>query len=86
MEKHWFALISVDMKKTAFSFLIQKIIPNNFNVDKKQAGHDWFCSFIKRHPELSIRKAQGMSKARVQGMARMRAVLRSFVKILNEND
>jgi len=68
MEKYGFAVTSVDVKKLAFSFALQNKIPNSFNIDKKQVGHDWFVSFMQRHPELSIRKAQGMSIARGLGM------------------
>ncbi|CAH2010540.1 unnamed protein product [Acanthoscelides obtectus] len=68
MEKMGFALTPVDVKKIAYSFAICNNIENNFNPEKKEAGHDWFCSFMKRHPNLSIRKAQGMSTARAQGM------------------
>ncbi|KAB0790264.1 hypothetical protein PPYR_03907 [Photinus pyralis] len=88
MEKHGFAITSVDVKKLAFSFATKNNIPHNFNIDKKQAGHDWFVSFMQRHPELSIRKAQGMSIARAQGMNKDECgrYFDLLGKILTEND
>ncbi|CAH2011201.1 unnamed protein product [Acanthoscelides obtectus] len=88
MEKHGFALTSIDVKKLAFSFAVQNNIPNNFNIDKKQAGHDWFVSFMQRHQELSIRKAQGMSIARAQGMNKEECgrYFDLLGKVLTEND
>ncbi|CAH1960890.1 unnamed protein product [Acanthoscelides obtectus] len=59
-----------DIKKLAYSFAIQQNIPHNFNTERKRAGQDWFLAFMRRHPELAVRKAQGMSTARAKGMTR----------------
>ncbi|VVD01882.1 unnamed protein product [Leptidea sinapis] len=34
------------------------------------AGQHWLKSFLERHPELSIRQAEGLSIARAQGLNR----------------
>ncbi|XP_050306272.1 uncharacterized protein LOC126743286 [Anthonomus grandis grandis] len=34
------------------------------------AGQDWFLAFMRRHPVLAVRKAQGMSTARAKGMTK----------------
>jgi hypothetical protein len=43
-------------------------LQGNFNEDKKVAGYDWFWSFMQRHPDLSVRQAEGLSTARVQAV------------------
>lgn len=70
MASQGFALSTPDIKKLAYSFAVQKKIPHNFNNEQRKAGHDWFLSFMKRHPELAVRKAQGLSTARAKGMTR----------------
>lgn len=32
------------------------------------AGKDWFKSFMKRHPKLSLKKPESLSVVRVKGM------------------
>lgn len=70
MSSHGFALTACDIKKLAYSFVVQQNIHHTFNSEKKMAGYDWFLSFMKRHPELAVRKAQGLSTARAKGMTR----------------
>jgi len=70
MASHGFALSALDIRKLAYSFAVQQKIPNNFNNERKTAGRDWFLAFMNRHPELAVRKAQGMSTARAKGMTR----------------
>ncbi|CAH1975463.1 unnamed protein product [Acanthoscelides obtectus] len=70
MASHGFALSAHDIKKLSYSFAIQQNIPHNFNTERKRAGQDWFLAFMRRHPELAVRKAQRMSTARAKGMTR----------------
>lgn len=70
MASHGFALSSYDIRKLAYSFAVQQNIQHKFNPERKIAGQDWFLAFMKRHPELAVRKAQGMSTARAKGMTR----------------
>jgi len=35
---------------------------------KKAAGYEWFYSFLKRHPDIGIRKPEPLSIARAMGM------------------
>lgn len=60
----------------------------SFSSDMKMAGKVWFSSFLRRNAELSIRKAQGISRARTEGMNRAE-VKRYFTllsNILTENN
>ena len=38
-----------------------------FNKHKQRVGKDWFFSFMKRHPNLSMCKPEAMSLARSSG-------------------
>ena len=38
-----------------------------FNKEKKKAGPDWLESFLKKHPDLSIRQPESTSLARATG-------------------
>lgn len=88
MASHGFALSARDIKKIAYSFAIQQNIPHTFNNEKKMAGQDWFLSFMKRHPELALRKAQGLSTARAKGMTRQECdkYFELLGKVLRENN
>lgn len=61
----YFGLSPKDIRKIAFELAIS----NNLKVPKswesnKLAGADWFTSFLKRHPSLSIRTPEATSLAR----------------------
>ena len=60
----------VDVTRLAYSFAESNGIPHRFNKEYKLAWHDWLDLFLKRHPEVSLRKAQGISVARGIGMNR----------------
>lgn len=34
------------------------------------AGYPWLSSFLRRNPDLSIRKSEGLSAARAKGLSR----------------
>jgi hypothetical protein len=52
----------------AYSFTEKISICHWFNRDTKLAGYDWLQLFLKRHPELMVRKAQGLSIIRGLGI------------------
>ncbi|KAK9685163.1 DDE superfamily endonuclease [Popillia japonica] len=60
--------ISRTYKILAYKFVIKNGITNRFNHVKQHAGYDWIIGFLKRHPEITIRKAQRLSIARMKGM------------------
>jgi hypothetical protein len=61
-------------RKTVMSLAYQLAVEigktTTFNDERKRAGKDWFCNFLRRNPELSIRKPQGLSLDRTEGMNR----------------
>lgn len=52
------------------------------------AGQHWLKSFLERHPELSVRQAEGLSIARAQGLNRdeVNKMFELLLKVLTEND
>lgn len=54
------------MRHQVYKYVKNNEIKNNFSSETKLAGRGWFRLFLKRHPELSKRKAQNMNPARAQ--------------------
>lgn len=54
----------------AYEFAVALHIEHRFNNEKKIAGYDWLWSFLRRHTDLAIRKAEGLSMARAKGLTR----------------
>ncbi|KAI5636950.1 hypothetical protein NE865_10365 [Phthorimaea operculella] len=54
----------------AYNFAENLGLNHNFDSETEMAGHAWFNNFMERHPELSIRQAEGLSMARAKGLSR----------------
>ncbi|CAH2090234.1 unnamed protein product [Euphydryas editha] len=54
------------LRRLVFKFCEKNNIKHPFNQQAKVAGKDWFKNFMKRHPDISRRKAQFMNPARAQ--------------------
>jgi hypothetical protein len=50
-----------------FQLAIGNDLKHQFNQVKSEAGRKWLQSFIKRHPLISMRTADGISAVRVKG-------------------
>ncbi|CAG5039045.1 unnamed protein product [Parnassius apollo] len=59
-------LTSKIVRKQAYEFCKANSIPNSFNDNKNIAGKKWLKNFVKRNPEISLRRAQLMNPARAQ--------------------
>ncbi|KAJ4436168.1 hypothetical protein ANN_18798, partial [Periplaneta americana] len=88
MQEVGFAPTRNDVKIMAFKMAQKLGIKHRFSVHKGQAGKDWFNSFMRRHPEISIRKAEGVSLNRAQGMSKdeVGKYFQLLEKILQEED
>jgi hypothetical protein len=63
-----FVLTLKDVRKLAYDFLkANPHIKNPFSKKTRLAGKKWYYSFMKRHPELSLRQPQSVSIARSKG-------------------
>jgi hypothetical protein len=70
METRLYGLTTKDLKALAYNLAVKNNKAHPFNVQKQEAGKDWFQGFLNRHPELSIRKPESTSAARAAGFNR----------------
>lgn len=70
MQGHGFPLTRDCVRSLAYEFAVQLGLKHKFNDEKRKAGYDWLQLFLSRHPDLSVRKSEGVSLARVHGMNR----------------
>lgn len=70
-QKYGFPMTVPDVRKLAYNFAESLQLNHKFNKEKGTAGSDWFRSFFRRHPDLSVRKAEGVSLGRGEGMNRV---------------
>lgn len=70
MEKIYYGINASDLKRMAFQLAIRNNIPHPFSQTKKKAGKKWMKLFMARHPSLSFRKPESLSRARIQGFTK----------------
>lgn len=61
----YYGLSTRDVRNLAYGFAkkLSLRVPAKW-IENGRAGEDWFCGFMKRHPQLSLRKTQATSLAR----------------------
>ena len=47
------------IRRLAYTFAETNNIAHRFSKEREMAGYDWMKLFMRRHPQLSIRKAEG---------------------------
>ncbi|CAG9561341.1 unnamed protein product [Danaus chrysippus] len=82
MEKRLFGLTTVVLRKLAYQLAEKNGKTHNFNHVKKIAGIDWLKGFMKRHPDLSIRRPEATSAARAMGFNKV--AVNKFYSLLGE--
>lgn len=70
MQNRGFPLTRDDLRSIAYQFAQQLQIKHKFNNETEKAGYDWLSLFLSRHPEISVRKSEGVSIARATAMNR----------------
>ena len=70
MERAFFGLSTKDVRRLAYDLAAREGIQHRFNCERKLAGLAWLQGFMKRHPDLSIRKPQATSVNRCVGFNR----------------
>ena len=88
MENMFFGVTKKELMTLAFQIAEIKGISHTFNMEKKQAGKDWYRSFMKRNPRISLRQPESTSMARARGFNR-EAIDRYFSlleTIIDENN
>lgn len=83
-----FAPTTKNLRMMAYNLAKSMGLRHRFNEDKKMAGADWLKLFLKRNPTLSIRKAEGVSLSRAEGMNKeeVNKYFELFTKVLTENE
>ena len=66
-----FPLTRSDIRKLAFEYAEKKNL-KCFSERKKEAGYYWFDNFMKRFPQLSVKKAENLSAARAMSVNEVR--------------
>lgn len=63
-----FGITPKAVRKYAFEFAERQNIKHKFDRSAGMAGQDWFHRFMQRNKKLTIRKPEGLSRARIDGM------------------
>ncbi|XP_025410766.1 uncharacterized protein LOC112683809 [Sipha flava] len=58
MAKFFYGLTPIELRRLAFEYAEANHIPHRFNKNTKLAGPDWLQLFMKRHPNISLRKPE----------------------------
>jgi hypothetical protein len=66
MQEKGFPLTINDVRMIAFQFAEQLKIKHKFNKSEEKASYDWMQMFLRRNPEIVLRKSKGVSIARVK--------------------
>jgi len=67
LSQRGFPLGTKKVRSTAYNYTLQHGI-DGFSARKKAAAYEWLKSFLKRHPEQSIRQPEPLSVAHASGM------------------
>lgn len=70
------------LRRCVYKFCEMHNIPHKFNREKQLAGKEWYRSFMKRHPNISQRKAQQLNPARAQKLNHF--IVDDYFKTLND--
>ena len=73
-----FGITPLEVKKAAFMYAEKRNLKHPWT-NQKAAGADWFTGFMKRHSDLALRKPQGLSRARAEGMNK--SVVQQFYEL-----
>ncbi|CAL1285701.1 unnamed protein product [Larinioides sclopetarius] len=58
LKESYFGLTIKEIRKLVFEIAEKHGLPHSFNKSKKMAGKKWFYSFLRRNPQLSLRKSE----------------------------
>lgn len=88
MQERGFPLTIKDVRMIAYQFAEQLKLKHKFNKTEEMAGYDWLQMFLRRNPNIVLRKSEGVSMARSRGMNRLEVsdYFKLLERILTEND
>ncbi|XP_072401077.1 uncharacterized protein [Diabrotica undecimpunctata] len=68
LQKYGFSPTRDHVRTVAFELAEKFNVSHKFNRNNNKAGFDWLQSFLRRHPDISVRKGQGVSLDRTKGL------------------
>jgi hypothetical protein len=68
LARRGFGCTPKQIRRAGFMFANNRGISHPWDEAEMSAGKDWFAGFMKSNDDISFRKPEGLSKARVQGM------------------
>jgi len=68
MARRGFPLSEQQVRDLATDYAVKNKLPVFDNSKEKQAGYYWLRGFLKRHPDLKVKKAESLSAARAQAV------------------
>lgn len=71
-QRNGFPMSVDDARKLAYQYCSVNEIPHMFNESKKIAGWKWWMKFRGRNPQVTLRKAENLSRSRALGMEKNR--------------
>lgn len=67
LDDMFFGMTAKDLRIVAFEYAEKNNISHRFNPESKMAGKEWLRGFMKRHPDISLRRPTSTSIARAMG-------------------
>lgn len=61
----FYGLTTNSLKRAVFEYAERNKIKHPFNKESKEAGKDWLYGFLKRNPEISVRRPEATSVNRI---------------------
>lgn len=80
LQRNGFCPTRTEVCASAFQLAETLKIPHKFNKGTRLAGMDWLRSFLRRNPEIRVRKAEGVSTARTLGLSK--TVVKNYFELL----
>ncbi|GBN96101.1 hypothetical protein AVEN_139095-1 [Araneus ventricosus] len=65
LKESYFGLTIKEIRKLVFEIAEKHGLSHSFNKNKKMAGKKWFYSFLRRNPQLSLRKPESQSPSQL---------------------
>jgi hypothetical protein len=70
LEKVFYGVTQTKLRRLAFEIAERSGIQNNFNKNERLAGMDWLNEFLKRNPEISLRKSEPTNMNRITAFSK----------------
>ncbi|XP_018567995.1 tigger transposable element-derived protein 6-like [Anoplophora glabripennis] len=80
LQRNGFCPTRTEVRANAFELAEKLKIPHKFNKGTRLAGMDWLRSYLRRNPEIRVRKAEGVSTARTLGLSK--TVVKNYFELL----